>query len=61
MNQAVVMSDREKASEDELGGIADTFTKVKEFLEVTGFNLGGTTRASEDSPRHVHYKKFASV
>ena len=49
MNPAVIMSDREDASEDKLGGIADTFAKVKEFLEVTGFNFGGTTRASEDS------------
>ena len=44
------MSDKEEASEAELGGIADTFAKVKEFLEVTGFNFGRTTRASEDSP-----------
>ena len=52
MNQAVVILDTEPetASEDELRGIADTFTKVKEFLEVIGFNFGGSTRASKDSP-----------
>ena len=52
------MSDREEASEDKLGGIADTFAKVKEFLEVTGFNFGGTTRALEDSPTRKNLISF---
>ena len=43
-------TDRETTPDKELGGIAGTFAKVKEFLEVTGFNFGGSTRASEDSP-----------
>ena len=44
------MLEREEASEDKLGGIADAFAKAKEFLEVTGFNFGGTTSTSENSP-----------
>ena len=43
-------TDQETTPDDELGRISDTFTKVKEFLEVTRFNFGGSTRASEDSP-----------
>ena len=43
-------TDRETTPDKELGGIAGTFAKVKEFLEVTGFNFGGSTRASKDSP-----------
>ena len=43
-------TDRETTPDKELGKIAGTFAKVKEFLEVTGFNFGGSTRASEDSP-----------
>ena len=52
MNQAFDMSDTdwETTPDQELRGIADTFAKVKEFLEVTGFNFGGSTRGSEDSP-----------
>ena len=50
MNPAVIMSDREEASGDELGGIADAFAKAKEFLEVTGFNFGGAASALENSP-----------
>ena len=34
----------------ELDGIAETFAKVKEFLEVTGFNFGGSTRNAKESP-----------
>ena len=40
MNPTVIMPDREEASDNELGGIADTFAKAKEFLEVTGFHFG---------------------
>ena len=40
----------EETSDDELGGFTDAFAKAKEFLEVTGFNFGGTTSASENSP-----------
>ena len=52
MNQDFNMSDteREITPDEELGWIADTFAKVKEFSEVTGFNFGGSTRGSEDSP-----------
>ena len=48
MNPAVIMSG-EETSDDELGGIADAFTKAKEFLEVAGFNFGGASTASENS------------
>ena len=34
----------------ELDGIAETFAKVKEFLEVTGFNFGGSSRNAKVSP-----------
>ena len=34
----------------EIDGITDSFTKVKEFLEVTGFNFKGSTRNAEESP-----------
>ena len=34
----------------ELDGIAETFAKVKKFLEVSGFSFGGTTRNAEESP-----------
>ena len=52
MNQDFNMSDTEQETtpDKDLGRIADTFAKVKEFLEVTGFNFGGSTRGSEDSP-----------
>ena len=43
-------TDRETTPDEELGGIADTFAKVKEFLEVTGFNFRGSTRGSKNSP-----------
>ena len=33
----------------ELDGIAETFAKVKEFLEVSGFSFGGPTRNAEDT------------
>ena len=38
---------------EELDGIADTFAKVKEFLEVTGFSFGGSNRSSEESPTRI--------
>ena len=50
MNPAVTMSDREEASGDKLGGIADAFAKAKEFIEVTGFSLGTSTNATANSP-----------
>ena len=52
VNQAFDMldTDRETTPDEELGGIADTFAKVKEFLEVTGFNFRGSTRGSKNSP-----------
>ena len=49
MIPAVIMS-VEEASDDEIGGIADAFAKAKEFLEVTSFNFGRGTSASENSP-----------
>ena len=49
MNPTVIMQDRERASEDEIGGIADAFTKAKEFLEVTSFQFGEAS-ASTNSP-----------
>ena len=49
VNPTVIMPDREEASEDEIGGIADAFTKAKEFIEVTSFQFG-KAYASTNSP-----------
>ena len=54
---AVIMSG-EETSDDELGGFADTFAKAKEFLEVTGFNFGGATSSSENSPTRKNLISF---
>ena len=50
MNPTVIMPDREEASEDEIGGIADAFTKAKEFLEVTSFQFGEASASTSNSP-----------
>ena len=52
-NQDPNMADNEQGTSPpivELDGIAETFAKVKEFLEVTGFNFGGSTRNAKESP-----------
>ena len=51
-NQDPDMADTERGTSPpavKLDGIAETFAKVKEFLEVTGFNFGGSTRNAEES------------
>ena len=50
VNPTVTMLDREEASGDKLGGIADAFTKAKEFLEVTSFQFGKASASASNSP-----------
>ena len=49
VNPTVTMLDREEASGDKHGGIADAFAKAQEFIEVTGFSLGTSTNAAANS------------
>ena len=49
VNPAIIMSG-EETSDDEIGGIADAFTKAKEFLEVTSFKFGKASASASNSP-----------
>ena len=48
----------EETSGDELGGFADAFAKAKEFLEVTGFNLGAASNTAENSLTRKNLTSF---
>ena len=49
MNPAIIMSG-EETSDEKIGGIANAFTKAKEFLEVTSFNFGEASASTPNSP-----------
>ena len=56
VNQDLDMADTDREPTppvEELDWITDTFPKVKEFLEVTGFSFGGSNRSSEESPTRI--------